>query len=382
MNKSNTAKINSLSSWKVNLLISLSSLLSIFLLLEIMMRFSGVIKGHSFFSDRYNLVSQGAQSIQPFRMFGFRPYKNKNGIKHISSRHEELFPLKKKEGTFRIVVFGGSSTENKYSYKAAGVHYPSVLQSELRKSLNTKSIEVINVANSAYATPHSLILFSLDVLSWEPDMVIVSHNINDLLAAYWPNLTYDYSNKYSDKFYLPDYDSIYTLPNILFQYSHLYWFIQRRFNVIQEKNSRKKLKRRSYGNQPNPLAIEIFKRNLKLFITIAKDNKIKVLLGNQALYSSEEYFLLHMDNKPYNSVVEYPLHHEFLSHHKIFNSMIKKIAKDNGALFIDNSSKFKDQKEYFIDFVHYSPKGVKILAKNYADFLLDQKAIVVDTSKK
>ena len=55
---------------------------------------------------------------------------------------------------------------------------------------------VISVASSAYATPHSLTLLSLDVLSWDTDLVILSHNINDLQAAYMPGFKPDYSHKY------------------------------------------------------------------------------------------------------------------------------------------------------------------------------------------
>ena len=231
------------SSWKSSLLLSVVSLIVVFSAFEIAIRTYDMINGVGFFSGHRNLISRGSKSTTPFRAFGFVLYKIENGTKYISSRHGEIFPIKKPNGTFRIVVFGGSTTENKRAFKKEKIHYPLVLQSVLQESLGTKKIEVINVAYSGYATPHSLILFELDVLSWEPDMIIVSHNINDLLAAYWPNFTYDYSNTYSNEFYLPNYN---TFTNILFQYSQFYWFIRHRINTVIGNGGRE-IQRRSYG---------------------------------------------------------------------------------------------------------------------------------------
>ena len=372
-------KNNSPSSWKSNLLLFVSSVIVVFLLLEVMIRSYDILKGDGFSSGRFNLLPKNVKSVQPFRTFGFELYKSVNGVKQISSRHGELYPLKKPNGTFRIVVFGGSTTENNRPFKEAKIHYPLVLQSKLRESLGSKAIEVINVAYSAYATPHSLILFELDVLSWKPDMIIVSHNINDLSAAYWPDLTFDYSNKYGNEFYsIPDYQSLFTTSNVLFQHSRLYWFVHGLVNDLNNKEGRNEsteLQRKSYGNKPPQLAVEIFKRNLRSFVALAKENGIIVLLGNQPLQPSEELFVRHIDHKPYNSIVKYPLHNEFLHHHSAFNEVIRQVSEETGALFIDNESEFGGDIEYFIDYVHYTPKGVRRLADNYAEFIRSRNII-------
>ena len=362
------------SSWKYNVLLLILSVIIAILVLETTIRTYDMVKGYGFFSGWRNSLSKNIQPVSPFRIFGFELYKNEDGVKYISSRYGELYPIRKPAGTFRIVVFGGSTTENGYSYREEGIHYPVILQSKLRESFGTQAIEVINVGNGAFATPHSLILFELDVLSWKPDMIIVSHNINDLQAAYWPNLTFDYSNKYSNKFFMPDYKSVFTFSNLLFQHSQFYWFIRQRINGMISKKG-VALKRMSYGMNPPQLAINIFKRNLRSFIAIAKENGIKVLLGNQPLQPSEEYFVRHMGYISYNSIVTYPLHNEFVHHHEIFNEAIRQVAEETGVLFIDNKSKLGENKEYFIDFVHYTPKGINILASNYAKFIIDKNII-------
>ncbi len=82
------------SSWKSNLLISVLSLITTILVLEIMLRSYDQVKGRGFFANHRNLISQRIKPAQPFRTFGFKLYKNKKEVKYISSTHRELFPIK------------------------------------------------------------------------------------------------------------------------------------------------------------------------------------------------------------------------------------------------------------------------------------------------
>ena len=367
-------------SWRSNLWLLLFTLVFIFLGLEIAIRSYDAVRGRGFFSNHRNQVLE-TKSLLPFRTFGFELYRSENGVRYISSRHGELFPVRKPEGTFRIVVFGGSSSENFPAYAKERIHYPLILQAELRKALNRESIEVINIANSGYSTAHSLILCTLDVLSWKPDLIIVSHNINDLIASYWPDFTFDYSNKYSDDFFtVPEFESVYTIPNVLFGHSQFYWFVRKRIRYLT--NETISLERKTYGYKPNPLATQIFYRNLRSFVALAKANDINVLLANQPLQPSEEYFVRHMAQKPYNDVVTYPLHEEFVAHHRAFNKIIEQVAEDTQALYLDNETELGTDKSLFVDFVHYTPEGVRVLANNYAQFLLRENVIQLSEAPK
>jgi hypothetical protein len=366
---------NQLSSWRLNILLLIASLLIVFICSELITRTCNLVNGYGFFSNHLSLINKKIKPMLPFRTFGFELYRKVDGIKYISSRHKELFPIIKPKGTFRIVVFGGSTSENFISFKIAKIHYPLLLQSELRRRLNTKAIEVINVAKAGYSTAHSLILFELDVLSWDPDLIIVSHNFNDLSASYWPEFTFDYSGKYSHKFfYVPDYKSIFSIPNVLFKHSAFYWFVRNRIDSLKTEEN-KKIKRASYGNAPAESAIQVFKRNLRSITAIAKENGIKVLFGNQPILPKERYFIKHISNKPYNSIVTYPLHEEFLHHHKTFNEAIKQVAEETGVFFIDNESVLGTRGKYFFDFLHYTTSGVTLLANNYANCLIKQDII-------
>lgn len=359
-------------SMKDNIIISLLSLLFLFISLELGIRsYDALVNNVGFLLiDKRNplTLNKNKNSVIPFRTFGFELYKEKDGVQYISSRHGELYPIEKPKGSFRIVCFGGSTTEQKIGEE----HYPLVLQSILRERLNRNSIEVINIGNSAYATPHFLILLELNVIYWKPDLIILSENINDLLAQYWPNSVFDYSNKYSHEYYsIPDYKSRYTVVNLIFKHSRLFWFIKSRI----ERKTKWPIKRKSYGDAPNPIAVKVFEQNLHSFIVLAKSNRIEVLLSTQPLQPSEDYFVRQYAYKPYNDTVLYPLHDEFVKHHIFFNNIIKKVAMDTEVLFIDNNQAMEGKKEYFIDVVHYTKKGINRLANNYADFIVEHNII-------
>jgi len=348
----------------------IATVLLLLLVAEVSVRVYDKMTGWGFLSTHRNILSRNKRAL-PFRTFGFKMYQDVQGVEHISSVHKELYPLRKDKDTFRIVCFGGSTTANWPGMKEAKIHYPLRLQALLREHYQTDQIEVINVGNSAYCTAHSLIELSLDVLSWQPDLVILSHNINDLTVMYWPGLTYDYSNKYSNAYYMPNFKKFTTI-NSIFQHSNLYWAIR---DTLEQLKGMPSIQRTSQGDQPTPKAIHIFKRNLLSFAHLAKSAGVEVLLATQALQPDEDMFLEHMANKPYNSFVSYPLHEEFVKHHRSFNRLIEDAAKESGALFIDNDASFKGERKYFVDYVHYTPQGVDKLAHNYARFLIDHGVI-------
>lgn len=361
-------------SLKSNIVVAVFSLLVALLLLEIGVRSYDAVKGRGFFWNYRNIMSTAFESRLPFRTFGFFPYVERDGVRYISSRHDDLYPLEKPEGTFRIVAFGGSSTENIQAVRKSGIHYPLQLQSELRQRLVRENVEVINVANSAYATPHSLILLELDVLSWEPDLVILSHNTNDLSATYWPDFTFDYSNKYSDPYYLgEDYKSRFTTMNAIFQHFQLYWVVKDRLNRALNKQAFT-VKRRSYGDEPDPAGVAVFERNLQSFVALAKSNGVQVLLVSQPYYAANAS-TSGVFEKPYNKSVVRPLPDEEAVFHAYYNKVIRRVAADTGAWFLDNAQLMPNQDEYFSDSVHYTIAGVERLAGNYADFLVATRII-------
>lgn len=365
------------------ILLVLGSLLVSLLLGEAGIRTYDAVRGAGFFAGRRNSLAR-PKPILPFLTFGFPLYKDDAGRRYISSRHGELYPLKKAAGIVRIVAFGGSTTEDIDVMKAHGTHYPRELEKRLRQCTGRDGVEVINVGNSAYATPHALILLSLHVLSWEPDIVILSENINDLTAAYFPHFVSDYSNKYSHpSLGMPDFSEHDSLANRLFQHSELYWAVKELLVARRLRNDDKsRIRRASYGNEPPAEARDVFKRNLRSFVVLAKSRGIKVVLGTQPLERSREYFERHVAYKPYNDIVTYPLHDEFIRHHESYNRAIKEVATEEGASWVDNDAAFRGDSALFTDYVHYTLEGVRRLASSYADVLERDRLVQCSSSTR
>jgi len=72
----------------------LFSILILFIFLEVGIRCVGVLKGTSFFYP-FQTVGKKAKPYIPFRTFGYKIYQTMDGVRYISSRHKETFPLKK-----------------------------------------------------------------------------------------------------------------------------------------------------------------------------------------------------------------------------------------------------------------------------------------------
>ena len=251
-----------------------------FVVLEIGVRLFDMFRGESFFTDYRNELNN-VKPIVPYRMFGFAMYKGEVEQRQIASRHQELFSLQKTPDTIRVVCFGGSTTENLPAFKEPGVHYPKQLQALLSQKYPNKKIEVINLGNSAYATNHSLMMLAFNVLSWQPDIVILSHNINDLLASYFPDFSVDYDNKYGTEYYLPNHADKYSTLNVLFQHSSFYWFVKGKIDKIILAPAA--LHRESYAQGLPQINQEVFRRNVTSFVNLAKNNNVKELSFLEAI---------------------------------------------------------------------------------------------------
>ena len=372
-------------SFKIKAIILLSTIAILFFLGELGVRIHDVIKGHNFFSNYRDklIINYSTANPIPFRTFGPKYYAEKNGKEYISSSHNELYTIHKPKNTFRVVCFGGSTTRNEWAYEKYKIHYPLVLQDLLQKEYPDKKIEVINVGYDAYSTPHFLILLELDVISWSPDLVIISENLNDISASYWVNFSFDYSNKYKLKSYnIPDYTKDFTTLNALFQWSSFYWFIKDKIDKInrgileKEISNSKQINtyKESLGDEPPKISQYIFKRNLLTFYYISHNWGIPVLYASQPMKANakeSDYLPNKLDPKLFVNVTP----SEKIAHHKFFNKIIKEVADSTGSYYLDNDSLLAGKVEYFIDAVHYSKLGIEKLANNYFDYLKSKKII-------
>ncbi|MEK7630451.1 MAG: GDSL-type esterase/lipase family protein [Patescibacteria group bacterium] len=314
--------------------------------------------------------SRAERPIIPFRMFGQDLYEEKDGVRYIISRHGERYPFQKEPGTYRIVAMGGSTTQN----FVGGTHYPKLLEEKLASEYPNKKIEVINIGNSGYSTAQMIILLTLDVISWQPDLVIASENINDLIANYFPHFVPDYANKYETSSFLP----IPSVTSRVLGWSRLYWVLKSRGEALSYRLDDLHgdvYHRRSYTNEPPEEGQRVFRRNWETIARTAKARGVRLIIATQPLESSPEYWDRHMRYKTYNDITAYPLHDEFVAHHHRFNQIIREVARAEGIMLADNEAVFAGNQIYFTDLVHYTRVGIERLADEYATLIRSQKIL-------
>lgn len=344
----------------------LGTFMVLFVFAETGIRMIDWYRGHGFISNNYRDQMERELSVYPYRIFGWDMYREINGVPYIASVHGELYPFTKPENTFRIVAFGGSTTRQEVD----GVHYPLRLQQLLQERYPEKHIEVINVGNDAYATTHLITLLAFDVISWSPDFIILSENANDLSVGYFPqDYLPDYSNKYGNEFYLPQYEKRFTVANVLFHESSSYWFLKGKVDMLFSTQNNREAPRKSYGAQPPRNTENLFRRNVTTFVSIAKKYNIPVVLATQPMNSdAAEVWDFILRGRSYTDVAVFPPFEEHRLHHQRFNEILKEVAAKEGVYTLDNDAAFGGDPKFFIDTIHYTKEGIEKLASEYAKF--------------
>lgn len=256
----------------------------------------------------------------------------------------------KPDGLIRINCIGASTTGNYFTRNNIVYSYPLELERALKKKYN-KNIEVNNFGHGGYNSADILISFILQSIDTKPDYLIIYHGYNDIRSYLTPNFNSDYSHSRKNlgeiywKYYLgskiPDIKLNffnYIINKHLFSsnetYSILDAIAKNRINLEQDF-------------RPGLITYE---RNLQHIIDISKNNNIKIILSTFCLYLYPQ-----IKNEKLHIVYDNIVNKE--------NEIIKKLAKKNNLILVDAASLIPRTDENFVDSIHFSPKGMKLLAE-------------------
>ena len=258
--------------------------------------------------------------------------KNGDGI----FRHRDTpIPKRKPNNTIRIIAVGGSTTLNERSHIVSGFDYAKVLEKLLNKTeTNDKRYEVLNAGADAYSTAQSLINIQFRLVDFEPDVILLMHNINDLTANFFGNgADGDYANKYLQPYFLSlELQTSRSLSGFLYQSRLLTGLdIHRLFATKWSIN---------YTNSIDAGA-RIFRRNLTYIAQACKLHGISLVFLSQP----------HQKNVPlYDNE-----HRDFIR----YNRIVQDVAKHSNSPFIDMFELMGDESKFFVDSVHFTPNGIK-----------------------
>lgn len=183
---------------------------------------------------------------------------------------------------FRVFVLGGSSVFNRPENDNIG--FCAILEKKLQAKYPDRDIEIVNAGVSGYTAYHSLINVSTRILDYNPDAIIVYHSWNDIKA--WPYLSRkaNYGQLYQRVYFpLETRHALRTLANN----SYLWLAIKplrrqlRGFFPQRTRNASavEKTLRPNEGGDTDYGKL-VYKRNIRNIVTVAKKNRVQVLLIN------------------------------------------------------------------------------------------------------
>lgn len=311
-------------------LIAVNILVFSFLLLglEIAHRsYAYIVNGRSFFRQNAFISPWITSSDYPPPLIG------RDGNPYFRHRAAPT-SVQKPDGTFRIIAVGGSTTANEKSFQLTGVDYSLALEEKLSSAIDGISIEVLNAGGSGYSSAQSLINIEFRLVEYNPDLIILMHNINDCsVNSFGGGATSDYSNKYLKPHFLN--------PSLQGTLSVSGFLTQSRF--LAKLGLPQVLANESGGLDPEAdyrLGIPYFRRNIISIAGICKENNIRFILLSQP-YSMQPNPFVSLD--------------AFLAYDRV----ISEISREQEIGFIDMFSEFGHEESLYVDEFHYSPEGIE-----------------------
>ena len=260
--------------------------------------------------------------------------------------------LPKPENEKRIICLGASTTGNYIKYNDEVSSYPLELEKLFSLEYPKKNIKVINCGFGGWTSAEILINFLLKVFSYSPDIIIIYHAHNDIPSYLTPNFQNDYSHsrrnfafefsKFKKNRYIPD------IPLAIYNVIAL--------SIFKNWNPRVTLGDAISQNTPNYSAnfdgLDIYKRNIEHIIKICIQSEIDVVLSSYA------HFL-------YDEIKGSEVHLKIRSGIEKENLITRKLADKYNLSYVDNFKLIPSEEEFFVDSIHFSPKGMSTIARNF-----------------
>ncbi len=291
------------------------------------------------------------------------------------SKNNEL-ELTKKNNEIRIATIGGSTTAN--VNLTFDQNWPGYLGNLIQQEFPEKIIRVINAGIPGFDTAQSIGNLALRVMPFKPDIVIIYHAYNDLKAIRNNNdFKPDYSHIHSTPFGFHKEPSLFikTLSN-----SMLYVKSRNLFREMK-KNDQEVLNKANNKNRLFSIPKEAknaFEEHIKTLVAIAKSGGASVVLSSFAT--------LHDPNLNWNSPNDTVEHLSLLQVYDIeglfhfipglaipaifeginqYNETLHRVSIQDNTGWIDNGKLVPHEDPYFVDRVHFSSVGAKLMAENF-----------------
>ena len=311
------------------------------------------------YTNKRNFTISGGRADYDLHkgIFFFGEYQTNNyGFSNgIDGGRDVIVP--KPNGIIRVNCIGASTTGNYIEHEGISYSYPI----ELENILNSESdypVEVNNFGQGGYNSADLVVRFMLQIVDTLPDIVIIYHAYNDIRAYLTPGFEPDYSHARYNlaetywKFSLASKVPLTPFGLINFLIGRLLPIDHR--NVLLDQVSKGSIDE----SMDSSKGLETYKRNLQYIIDICKSRGIQVILSTYC------HFL-------HNSIKAEPLSQLYGKIVTEENKVMRSLATKNDLFLVDNASVVPQDEKYFVDSIHFTPLGMKLIAKNFASAVLD-----------
>ena len=285
--------------------------------------------------------------------------------------HGFMLPYSRYEKPDLTLVFLGGSTvaciyveeENRFPY----------LVGNLLAQTTGKKITSINSGVGGNNSLHSLDILLNKILPLRPDVVIMMHNINDLVAliydrTYWSkNPTRAAIVNFSFYKNLTGWKAISTLARDMYIPN-----LHAATRILSKRIFGKKVKdpddefahiRGKKLTVDSAAILDEFKMNLTTFINICRARRITPVLMtqfNRYKPNPDPKVLKATQGFESDSGISVS---DFIDLYARFNQAIREVGKDNGVLVIDLAALIPQNKQYIYDVVHLNTRGSQLAAQ-------------------
>lgn len=272
----------------------------------------------------------------------------------------------KPENVYRIFALGGSTTYGvDLDWQDS---YPAQLQRILRNEYGYRGVEVINAGVVAYSSYDSLANFIFHVLDDQPDMIILYHAINDVLARLVDPRHYSGLNPARglwslDGRELPSSTLIRFLSvntGLITNPNALNWYFN---NVAAIEHCSDLAFCESFDKTPQEVLDAnppiYFERNYRNLIAVAQSNNVAVFLSSWAYFP---------EPLPGGDYMTYEFVQNGVNEH---NAITRQLAQEYRLPFYDFAAAIPYDASLWLDGLHLNAAGTAEQARQYATFLVE-----------
>lgn len=267
----------------------------------------------------------------------------------------------------RIVALGASTTEG------TGVPNESTYPSLLSKNLQEQgyNVEVINAGFHGFGIDDLMALYKDKISPLKPDLVIFYEVANNTNPGEWtyPGWSwYDWPKGYSK------------ILGYLYKHSA---FVVWTTKTLGFETKTPSTTNHDFNNSLPKQAVTNYKEKVKELVSVIKQDNAKPVLATFVTVANKD-LIIDRDTNP--AIWEdvylkwYPFSPDEINQiYTRFNDQLKDVASEEQILLIDLASNFPKEPKYFLDHIHFTSDGNKILAELITKQLTQQSLLKENT---